>query len=183
MIPIIILSIENEDDREFLSRLYLDYRKRMFAKILGYVSDQTAAEDVLHDAVVKLIGKVELLRTLDEKRLACYVTETAKNAAKDFLRRQPPSVPLTEEEMDELPDLGELPEERILRNLRVDELRRVWGRLSENTQDILKRKYMLMLSDEEIAEGYGIRSDAVRMRLTRARREVYALLAVTDTRE
>lgn len=42
---------------------------------------------------------------------------------------------------------------------------------------------MLMLSDEEIAEGYGIRSDAVRMRLTRARREVYALLAVTDTRE
>lgn len=180
MIPIIILSIENEDDREFMSRLYLDYRRRMFAKILGYVSDQTAAEDVLHDAVVKLIGKVELLRTLDEKRLACYVTETAKNAAKDFLRRQTPSVPLTEEEMDELPDLGELPEERILRNLRVDELRRVWGRLSESAQDIL---YMLMLSDEEIAEGYGIRSDAVRMRLTRARREVYALLAVTDTRE
>ena len=33
-----------------------------------------------------------------------------------------------------------------------------------------------LLSDEEIAEGYGIRSDAVRMRLTRARREVYALL-------
>ena len=32
------------------------------------------------------------------------------------------------------------------------------------------------LNDEEIAEGYGIRSDAVRMRLTRARREVYALL-------
>ena len=111
MIPIIILSIENEDDREFMSRLYLDYRKRMFAKILGYVSDQTAAEDVLHDAVVKLIGKVELLRTLDEKRLACYVTETAKNAAKDFLRRQTPSVPLTKKEMDELPDLGELPEE------------------------------------------------------------------------
>jgi len=78
--------------------------------------------------------------------------------------------------MDELPDLGELPEERILRNLRVDELRKVWGRLSESAQDILKRKYMLMLSDEEIAEGYGIRSDAVRMRLTRARREVYALL-------
>lgn len=180
MIPIIILSIENEDDREFMSRLYLDYRKRMFAKILGYVSDQTAAEDVLHDAVVKLIGKVELLRTLDEKRLAYYVTETAKNAAKDFLRRQPPSVPLTEEEMDELPDLGDLPGERILRNLRVDELRKVWGRLSESAQDIL---YMLILSDEEIAEGYGIRNDAVRMRLTRARREVYALLAVTDTRE
>ena len=132
MIPIIILSIENEDDREFMSRLYLDYRKRMFAGILGYVSDRSAAEDVLHEAVVKLIGKVELLRTLDE--------------------------------------------ERILRNLRVDELRKVWGRLSESAQDILKRKYMLMLSDEEIAEGYGIRSDAVRMRLTRARREVYALL-------
>ena len=58
----------------------------------------------------------------------------------------------------------------------MDELRKVWGRLSESAQDILKRKYMLMLSDEEIAEGYGIRSDAVRMRLTRARREVYALL-------
>ena len=79
MIPIIILSIENEDDREFMSRLYLDYRKRMFAGILGYVSDRSAAEDVLHEAVVKLIGKVELLRTLDEKRLACYVAETAKN--------------------------------------------------------------------------------------------------------
>lgn len=176
MIPIIILSIENEDDREFMSRLYLDYRKRMFAQILRYVSDRSAAEDVLHDAVVKLIGKTALLRTLDEKRLVSYVTETAKNAAKDFLRRQTPSVPLTEEEMNALPDCGELPEERVLRSLRVDELRQAWGRLSESAQDILKRKYMLMLSDEEIAAGYGIRREAVRMRLTRARREVYALL-------
>ena len=56
MIPIIILSIENEDDREFMSRLYLDYRKRMFAGILGYVSDRSAAEDVLISASCRRSG-------------------------------------------------------------------------------------------------------------------------------
>ena len=65
MIPIIILSIENEDDREFMSRLYLDYRKRMFAGILGYVSDRSAAEDVLHDAAAAHAGR-------KAARVLCY---------------------------------------------------------------------------------------------------------------
>ena len=52
----------------------------------------------------------------------------------------------------------------------------MWDNLSGNAQDILRRKYLLMLSDEEIAAGYGIRAESVRMRLTRARREAYALL-------
>lgn len=175
MIPIIILSIENEDDREFMSRLYLDYRKLMFSKILIYVPSRDTAEDILHDAVVKLIGKVDLLRTLDRKRLVCYVVETAKNAAKDFLRKKEVAVPLTEE-IDEISETAELPEEAILRKLQVDGLRQVWDDLSENARDILRRKYLLMLSDEEIAAGYGIRAESVRMRLTRARREAYALL-------
>lgn len=180
MIPIIILSIENEDDREFMSQLYLNYRKLMFSKILIYVPNQDAAEDVLHDAVVKLIGKVELLRTLDRKRLACYVVETAKNAAKDFLRKKEATVPLPEE-LDEIPETADMPEEAILRKLRVDELRQVWDNLSGNAQDILRRKYLLMLSDEEIAAGYGIRAESVRMRLTRARREAYALLESAES--
>ena len=34
MIPLIILSIENDDDRAFMEDLYLSYRRLMFSELL-----------------------------------------------------------------------------------------------------------------------------------------------------
>ena len=86
MIPIIILTIENEDDREFMSELYCDFSKLIFSKVYSIVKNREAAEDIVQETVIKLIDKVELLKTLDRRRLASYIIETGRNTAIDYLR-------------------------------------------------------------------------------------------------
>ena len=47
--------------------------------------------------------------------------------------------------------------------------------LPDKYRDLLNYKYLLELTDAEIAELIGIKKDSVRQYLTRARRAVYAL--------
>ena len=49
------------------------------------------------------------------------------------------------------------------------------GRLSERERDILKYRYLLDMGDEEIARVLGIKPSSVRMYLTRARKNAFAI--------
>ena len=58
MIPFAILTLADESDREFMTRLYLEHRLLMFSEIKKLVHDQWAAEDLIQDALIKLIDKI-----------------------------------------------------------------------------------------------------------------------------
>ena len=78
MLPIIILTIEDDDDREFMTNIYLKYDRLMFSEAYKITRHCQDTEDVMHTAIVKLIDKIPLLRTFDQKRLAYYLIRTAK---------------------------------------------------------------------------------------------------------
>ena len=46
MIPYCILAIENDDDREFMSSLYIDYKQLMYSEIRKIIKKDCDAEDV-----------------------------------------------------------------------------------------------------------------------------------------
>lgn len=52
MVPFCILAIENEDDREFMTRLYLDYSRLMQQQITKIVQDEWAAEDLMQTTLI-----------------------------------------------------------------------------------------------------------------------------------
>lgn len=81
MVPFCILAIENEDDREFMTRLYLDYSRLMQQQITKIVQDEWAAEDLMQTTLVKLIDKVQDLRTKDRNHLINYIISACKNQA------------------------------------------------------------------------------------------------------
>ena len=87
MIAAILLQIENEDDRDFMAELYERYRRLMLSEIYKLIHDPWVAEDLMQDTVVKLIDKVDLLKTMNAKRLSAYAVTAAKNGARDYLRK------------------------------------------------------------------------------------------------
>ena len=160
---------------KFMEELYMKYRRLMYATALKLVSGRETAEDVVHDAVVKLIEKEETLRTLNRCALTSYVVYTVRNTAINHLRRQDtrsrPSVPagaLPEdfESADEAPG----PEELALLAERSERFAEIWGTLPDDTRTLLAGKYLLEKSDAELAETFGCSAASVRMKLTRARR-------------
>lgn len=86
MVPFCILAIENEDDREFMTRLYLDYSRLMQQQITKIVQDEWAAEDLMQTTLVKLIDKVQDLRTKDRNHLINYIISACKNQARNYMR-------------------------------------------------------------------------------------------------
>ncbi len=181
MLPYVILAIENESDRDFMARLYTDYKLLMFSSIKKIINDQDVAEDLIQDVLVKLIEKIDLLRDFEHKRLAAYIVTACKNHARNYIRA------LHSKDITYIDDLPSEPpaaiavEEIVINKMLLERLLERWPELPENVQELLERKYILFQTDEEIAESMGGKPSSIRMKLTRARKTALAMLESPET--
>lgn len=174
MFPMIILAIEDESSRDFMLRLYVNSVTRMYLEAVKYVSDKETAEDVVSDAVVKLVEKVDLLRQLDEGKRLAYAVTTVRHMAYRHLRQKSRLELTSFEALEELlPSAdAETTDDKILKEQRKARLRELFVAIPTEDLLLLEEKIILLWSDEEIAKTLGIQPNSVRMRLTRAKRRV-----------
>ena len=73
LFPAVIAAIENDDDRAFMEKLYLDHRYLMFKVARGIVDSPHAAEDMVAEACVSLIENIDTLRKINSCKLRPYI--------------------------------------------------------------------------------------------------------------
>lgn len=138
MLPICILAIRDDDDRAYMTRLFVKYQRLMYRTIYDILGDKWATEDVLQTTLLRLIDHLDTLRRLEPEGLAGYIAaacrHTAYNAVRDSSRH--PWLPL--DGGPEVPDERQEVEDRVLRRLELDALAQVWPRLDENTRWLLE---------------------------------------------
>lgn len=181
MIPYVILAIEDDGDRAFVTDLYYRYNRLMYAEILKIVKNQCDPEDVLSVTVIKLIEKLPTLKALDEHKRVNYIITAAKHNAITAVIKQNKcmSSSIADDAVWEKIDrssLSETVEETIDRRENVIRLKKVWILLDAKSRFLLSARYFLFMEDREIAEELGIKPDSVRMELSRARKKAKALL-------
>lgn len=176
MIPIFILAIEDDADRIFMINLYEQCRKAMYYQALDILHDHSEAEDTVHDVLVKLMDRIPMLKTIPESLLLPYALTATKTTAIDRWRsRNKVHVGVNDCISDYEGSVTEEHEKAFINMEQVDLLSRGLGRLSERDRDILKYRYLMDMSDEEIAGILGIKPGSVRMYLTRARKNAFAI--------
>lgn len=163
----------NGDEREFMLRIYQEFRGLMFSTAENLISDPDEREDVVQDSLERLLRHADALRWKDRPVQAAYVVQTVRNTAINHLRRkdverrhtdftgekdgQPEPMSLTLEELMDIRERGE-------------HMAEILSTLSETDRILLTGKYILGYSDAELAQDLGVKPDSVRMMLTRARR-------------
>jgi RNA polymerase sigma factor, sigma-70 family len=167
-IPQIILTIESDDDRAFMTQLYEKYHRLMYKEILTIVKNHADTEDVLHNTIVSLIRKIDTLRKFNERRLANYIITACKNTARNLFRNRK-EILITFEELDEVADDSNI-ENFIVHVENLNMLAEVWPDLPERDKHLLEGKYILEKSDVEMSKELGISANSVRMYLSRARK-------------
>lgn len=155
--------------RDFMEALYLNYKRLMLSTAGRYFPGQEDQEDVVQDAVLRLLRHAGKLEAMEVDRLPGYIVFTVRSVAIDLLRkknRAPESV------LDDgQPDPGApLVLDRIIFQEALEKLRTVWPSLSPEEQLLLEGKYIWNCTDGELAEALGCQTSSVRMKLTRARR-------------
>lgn len=175
MIPYIILAIEDDDDRAFAERLYVNYRRLMISEIQRITKNSWDTEDVMQSVIEKLINKLDTLRTLDRNHLVNYIITASRNTALSLLRERKRMPAYSLDEMGDScagyeDGFSQTVEDQFLLRLDEEMVRQAWQQLTPAVREILNAKYILKQSDDEIATNLGIKSSSVRMALTRARR-------------
>ena len=166
----LVLILDSEGDRSMMSELFASNYHRMKRAAMGILHDPTAAEDAVQDTFVRCIRKIDTLRDLPENARTIYLLTAVKRSAVNRLRKRAKAdVPMEEYTA---PEPGETVEERAIRSLTVAEVQTAIARLPEYLRDVLRLKYLLDLSDGEIARAIGVSKSTVRVYLSRARREV-----------
>jgi RNA polymerase sigma-70 factor (ECF subfamily) len=176
MVTIICAVTEDPSDKDYMLWLYQEFSRLMFFTAGQYIADPMDREDVVQDALVRLIKKIPDLRKLKRNLLAAYIVATVRNTSIDHLRRQgvwqEHCVPLDEESEPEEFSLDEITQLVYVK----DGLSKIWGQLLEEERALLGGKYIAGYSDVELAELLACKPSSIRMKLTRSRRHALALL-------
>ena len=173
---------EDEAQQRFILSMYEQYKFILRKTANEFASAALPADDLIQEALVKLIEKAPVLMKLEERALVSYVVHTVRSTAIDRLRRKKTDEKHLDprglsEETEPVRQQAERPfEEDVLRALQADAFRQVFARLPERTRLLLRGKYQLDLEDAELARLAGCKPDSVRMLLTRARRQALELL-------
>ena len=182
MLPLALLAMEDGDDRAFMENTYLAYHRLMYAQALRVLRDRQAAEDAVGDALLALMKKIPLLRTLDGNKLRAYCVITVKHLSITALRRRQRVHPAVMEDVGEIPD-GSRTEDRLLERAGVERVKEAVCRLPEQEKRIMLMRYFREMSDEEIGRELGLKAVSVRAQLSRARKRLAALLQSGEAEE
>lgn len=177
-LPFIISNITNDEDRSFMIDLYQSYHRMMFKTAYKYTKSRFDAEDIVQDAIVSLIGRIDFLRILDVPALRAYINKTVVNKGLMHIRRRENArivdVDITDMKSIQSEDFP--PDHDLLRQCSIEELKEVLFKLDDMDRIILTMKYFMEYDDSTIAKEFEIKEVSVRSRLTRARQRAYSIL-------
>lgn len=182
ILPLLLLTIVDNNDRDFLESIYNNYNKLMYSEILKITGEIQATEDIMQECLIRLAEKIPLLQSLDNARRINYVITAARNTAKNYLRSKSGiNFCSLDDETSNISNMvtdGSSVEEDVILCYDMEKFEAAWQKLDEASRMLLEGKYILKKDDSELAEFFGIKPASVRMMLTRARKK--ALRLMTD---
>ncbi len=180
---LLLQDIEDPRDRDRLTEFYLRYFPLLQNKALdvlsrcGWVGRRDLAEDLVQEAMVRLIKRMETIQKLSQPQLVAYGVKTVQSCALDYCRREA----VRRKTILSAEVLEQAPEDPVWQEYWDDGEKQIFLRLGQvlaalpqRDRDILIYKYFLEYDDKRIAALLGVKADSVRMALTRARQRVKA---------
>ena len=173
MLALYLALIDDEPSRNLFEELYLSHRQTMVYAANRILHDQMLAEDAAHDAFLRIINHLGKISDPHCHKTRCFVVLIVRNIALDYYRRQKRLAETSYDENDYIFEDQSLDPVEMFEQLEnKDYLRQKVSQLRPLYAEVLALRYSFEYSDLEIAELLGISGDAVRKRLSRAKKQL-----------
>lgn len=170
-----------------IEEIYFRYKRLMFATAGKFTANMANQEDIVQDALVRLIKILTAGGTPPHRVSAGYIVCIVRSVSIDFLRRQQREserhADIEDEHLAALTKTDGNPEDLLLPSDSAQRLRGLWPQLPPEDRLLLEGKYILELTDRDLADMLKCKPDSIRMKLTRARRRAIRLLSERDQDE
>lgn len=158
----------------FVETIYDRYKLPLLRVIRKHIGNINACEDILHDVIIQIIGKADLLSTLPTHKMEAYIFLIAHGVSYDFLKKKyrHTEIDLTEEVIESI-SATYMASPEPMDTFNQIELSMMLNDISEEDRMLLIGKYYLELSVKELAAIVGGTSTAIRSKIHRAKKKVY----------
>lgn len=166
----LVARIVQGGDRSLQHVIYDRYSDRVFHRCLSLCKDRSTAQDLMHDVMVKIL--INLSKFKGTSDFSFWVYSITYNYCMDYLRKKKRKI------TTEMPDTSVFDnvatddierENKILQELRLEQLERLFAELDAQEKAILLLRYQDGNSVKNIAKMLNIGESAVKMRLKRSR--------------
>ena len=167
VIPLAIMMIENDSDRDFISGLFLKNERSMYLMAMKIVKEHNTACDMVSEACLKMIDKVGYLREIVSSKQTAYILAIVKNTSLSYLRRR------RNENKWQVSDPAAAQDDvdaALICEAETEIIRQALSRLKPRYRELLEMKYFAGMSDEEIGRELDLSKGSVRYHLANARR-------------
>lgn len=159
-----------QGERKALGNLYKAYSGRLKKICLHYVTDESTAEDILHDAFIIIFTSIKTLK--DNSKLEGWMITIMRNLSLKYLQSvEKDEIPLSYLGID-IPDKG--CEEQ--KNIELELLLSAIESLPEGNREVFKLSVLDGLSHKEIGEMLGINPHSSSSQLFRAKKMLRTIL-------
>ena len=175
----------DDADRDFVSRIYEQYNKKIYSLAYSILKNSHDAEEIVDEVMIKVINNVEKFMQSDGNELPAQLVVYSRNAAINLYRskKRRAARESSYTYMDEDGEFKDIEygddsfdiDEVLLREENAKIVAKCLKQLKPEYQDTIMLIYALGYSYEEAAGVLGISSNAVGMRLYNAKKKLLAL--------
>ena len=175
LIPVVILSLESDSDREFMSELFIKNSGLMYKVAWNSTNVPSDVDDIVSGSCVALIRNISTLKKLNDNELRSYIVHTVRGTAINTWKKSRGYRQLFQSvDEDKLENISD--QNKGMGTIsffeELDAVKRAIEALPENEKSVIRMKYLDGESDKEIAEQIGIAEGSVRKYIQRARKRI-----------
>jgi RNA polymerase sigma-70 factor (ECF subfamily) len=177
-----VLAVERlrAGDTTAIAELYDRHGRTAFGLALKILRDEGEAEDIVHDAFVAVVQRIDQYHA-ERGTVAAWLVTTVRNLALDRTRRKTRRAQIVESELRHEPsDAPRDPERALYAERERDRVRRAMSSLPEAQRATLEIAFFEGLSYPEIAARENVPLGTIKSRAARA---LHALRAMLDELE
>ena len=166
LLPAILAIYETQAEKDHVTALFEAHYKTMFSEARKILNSREDAEDAVQEAFIIIHDHLKKLKDVFCHKTRSFVVLVAKNIARNMVRKRKRATLISFDEMPyELPDVGD----EVFEGIEAEAVLAEIYTLPELAREILLLKYRHRCTDKELANIMGIRYDAARKRIERAR--------------
>lgn len=160
--------------------IYIKHMQLMYSVAKKFTSNIEDQKDIVQTALERLLKIFSVPGAKKRCISSGYIVFTVRSVAIDFLRKEGREsehcVSIDDSQLTNIANPNNELEDLYRSSDGAERLRSVWPNLSAEDRIVLEGKYILDLTDEELAGIFNCNPNSIRMKLTRARRRAIKLL-------
>ncbi|MDE0043715.1 MAG: RNA polymerase sigma factor [Candidatus Poribacteria bacterium] len=164
----VLISRARAGDERAFTDLVRNYHAYVYAVVSAVLENPDDAEEVVQDTFINVYRNLPQLK--DAASFNGWLTEIARNCARDRLRkRKLETVPIDEVRPHTL-ETSDAADVRLIRDEQIELIRGAMGALSQKDREIARAYYLDGASYDELIRTHGLSYKAISFRLSRAKR-------------